>query len=78
MAAEDAAVLARLIAASDTIEAALAGFVERRQSRVAWVREQTHRRDRTRGLPSPVRNLSLRLAARRIYEANYRPLLAPP
>lgn len=78
MAVEDANVLARLIATSDTVDAAVTEFVARRQSRVTWVREQTHRRDRTRGLPSPVRNLSLRLAARRIYEANYRPLLGPP
>lgn len=78
MAVEDANVLAGLIGASDTIDAATAAFVERRRSRVAWVREQTHRRDRTRGLASPVRNVSLRLATRRIYEANYRPLLDPP
>ena len=53
---------------------ALAGYEERRSVRVAWVQEQTHRRDRTRGLPPLVRNLTLRLAAERIFRSNYAPL----
>jgi hypothetical protein len=41
---------------------------------VAWVQEQTHRRDRTRSLPPVIRNLTLRLAAERIFKSNYEPL----
>jgi hypothetical protein len=41
---------------------------------VTWVQEQTHRRDRTRNLPTTVRNLTLRLTAERIFRSNYWPL----
>ena len=74
MAIEDALVLAELLAAGQTIDQALAGYEQRRQARVAWVQEQTHRRDRTRSLPAPIRNLTLRLAAERIFRSHYRPL----
>jgi 2-polyprenyl-6-methoxyphenol hydroxylase-like FAD-dependent oxidoreductase len=57
MALEDALVLAETLAADQSVEQALAGYVERRKARVAWVQEQTHRRDRTRSLPATVRNL---------------------
>lgn len=77
MAVEDALVLAEEGAARPLSEA-LAAFAARRAPRTSWVREQTHRRDRTRGLPPPVRNAVLRLAGERIYRANYRPLLAEP
>jgi 2-polyprenyl-6-methoxyphenol hydroxylase-like FAD-dependent oxidoreductase len=77
MAVEDALVLADLLAAGQTIDEALAGYEQRRRDRVAWVQEQTHRRDRTRSLPTPVRNLTLRLAAERIFISNYRPLREP-
>ena len=73
MALEDALVLADL----------LHGGVDRRgadraraasRDGVTWVQEQTHRRDRTRNLPAPIRNLTLRLAAERGYRSNCRPL----
>jgi 2-polyprenyl-6-methoxyphenol hydroxylase-like FAD-dependent oxidoreductase len=74
MAVEDALVLAEMLSADQAVEQALAGYEQRREARVAWVQEQTHRRDRTRNLPPVVRNLTLRLAAERIYRSNYRPL----
>jgi 2-polyprenyl-6-methoxyphenol hydroxylase-like FAD-dependent oxidoreductase len=74
MAVEDALVLAELLTADQTIDQALVGYEDRRRARVAWVQEQTHRRDRTRSLPTLVRNLTLRLAAERIFRSNYRPL----
>jgi hypothetical protein len=37
-----------------------------------------HRRDRTRGLPAPIRDTALRLAGERHYRADYRTLLAEP
>ena len=78
MAVEDALVLAELLTADQSVEQALAGYEQRRSARVAWVQEQTHRRDRTRSLPAFVRNLTLRLAAERIFRSNYRPLRDPP
>jgi 2-polyprenyl-6-methoxyphenol hydroxylase-like FAD-dependent oxidoreductase len=78
MALEDALVLAATLTAGQAVESALAGYVQRRTARVTWVQEQTHRRDRTRGLPPPVRNLTLRLAAERIFRSNYGPLRDPP
>lgn len=74
MAVEDALVLAEMLTADQLVEEALAGYEQRRKDRVAWVQEQTHRRDRTRNLPAPIRNLTLRLAAERIFRSNYRPL----
>jgi 2-polyprenyl-6-methoxyphenol hydroxylase-like FAD-dependent oxidoreductase len=77
MAVEDALVLADMLAADRPVEQALAGYVQRRKQRVAWVQEQTHRRDRTRSLPPLIRNLTLRLAAERIFRSNYGPLRDP-
>jgi 2-polyprenyl-6-methoxyphenol hydroxylase-like FAD-dependent oxidoreductase len=74
MALEDALVLAEMLTADQSVEQGLAGYVQRRQARVEWVQEQTHRRDRTRSLPTTIRNLTLRLAAERIFRSNYAPL----
>ena len=78
MALEDALVLSDALATSPDIEEALTEYRRRRTARVAWVQEQTHRRDRTRNLPPIVRNLTLRLVGKRIYHSNYRPLRDPP
>jgi 2-polyprenyl-6-methoxyphenol hydroxylase-like FAD-dependent oxidoreductase len=78
MAVEDALVLAETLAADQPLERALAGYEHRRKARVAWVQEQIHRRDRTRHLAPMVRNLTLRLAAERIFRSNYGPLRAVP
>ena len=73
LAVEDALVLAELLA-TQPLDQALTAYTERRKARVAWVQEQTHRRDRTRSLPPVIRNLTLRLAAERIFKSNYEPL----
>jgi 2-polyprenyl-6-methoxyphenol hydroxylase-like FAD-dependent oxidoreductase len=78
MAVEDALVLAELLTADQPADEALVAYVERRKARVAWVQEQTHRRDRTRSLPTTIRNLTLRLAAERIFKSNYGPLRELP
>ena len=78
MAVEDVLVLAELLTADSSLDRALAGYEERRKARVAWMQEQTHRRDRTRNLPPIVRNLTLRLAAERIFRSNYGPLRELP
>jgi FAD-dependent urate hydroxylase len=78
MALEDALTLAACLRKTPAIPAALAAFEARRRPRTDWVRAQTHRRDRTRYLPPAVRNTLLRVLGRRIYHANYRPLLDEP
>ncbi len=77
LAVEDALVLAELLA-TQPVDRALTAYTERRKARVAWVQQQTHRRDRTRSLPPVIRNLTLRLAAERIFKSNYEPLRGPP
>jgi 2-polyprenyl-6-methoxyphenol hydroxylase-like FAD-dependent oxidoreductase len=74
MALEDALVLAETIAGGRPLEE----FQARRQPRVAFVQEQTHRRDRTRNLPPFARKATLQLAGQRIFRHNYKPLLKAP
>jgi FAD-dependent urate hydroxylase len=75
MALEDALVLAECLQRSDVVPAALSAFEARRRPRTDWVRAQTHRRDRTRYLPTAIRNAVLRAVGQRIFRSNYRPLL---
>jgi 2-polyprenyl-6-methoxyphenol hydroxylase-like FAD-dependent oxidoreductase len=78
MACEDALVLGEELTARPHVPDALAAYADRRGPRVSWVREQTHRRDRTRALPAALRRLILRRAGERVYRAPYLPLLAEP
>jgi 2-polyprenyl-6-methoxyphenol hydroxylase-like FAD-dependent oxidoreductase len=78
MAMEDALVLAEVLASGEPVTACLAAFEARRGPRVRWVQEQTHRRDRTRNLPPAVRDCVLRIAGKRIFKANNRPLVKEP
>lgn len=78
MALEDALVLAECLGRLEAVPAALSAFEARRRPRTDWVRAQTHRRDRTRYLPTAVRNAVLRALGQRIFRSNYRPLLDEP
>ena len=78
LAFEDALVLTETLAASATVEEAVIAYVARRDTRVRWVRAQTHRRDRLRRMPGFVREVVFRILGRRIFRANYAPLLSPP
>jgi 2-polyprenyl-6-methoxyphenol hydroxylase-like FAD-dependent oxidoreductase len=78
MALEDAIELAASLGEQPSTTTALQHFETRRRPSTDWVLTQTHRRDRTRSLPAPVRNLVLRHAGQRIYRGNYRPFLATP
>jgi 2-polyprenyl-6-methoxyphenol hydroxylase-like FAD-dependent oxidoreductase len=78
MAFEDAVVLADCLAGDGPVDRRLAAFEARRAPRVTWVREQTHRRDRLRGLPTALRDLALRVAGQRVFRANYAPLKSAP
>jgi 2-polyprenyl-6-methoxyphenol hydroxylase-like FAD-dependent oxidoreductase len=75
---EDAIVLAETLGTTASLAEALTTFERRRRPRTDWVREQTHRRDRARGLPPVLRNLLLRRFGSRIQRASYRPLRDRP
>jgi FAD-dependent urate hydroxylase len=78
MALEDGLILAECLTDGPDVAQAVARFQARRRPRTQWVLAQTHRRDRTRNLPPALRNAVLRTWGRRIFHANYRPLLEPP
>ena len=78
MALEDALVLTDCLQRIPAIPDAIAAFEARRRPRTDWVRAQTHRRDHTRSLPPTIRDNVLRFLGRRIFHANYRPLLDQP
>jgi len=78
LALEDAIVLAETLGTRSTPAESLASYSLRRSPRISGVREATHRRDKTRGLPPTVRDLVLRVAGKRIFSAHYRPLLEEP
>jgi len=78
MALEDALVLTDCLRDIRAIPNALAAFQAQRRPRTDWVRAQTHRRDHTRYLPPALRDNITRHLGRRIFHANYRPLLDQP
>jgi 2-polyprenyl-6-methoxyphenol hydroxylase-like FAD-dependent oxidoreductase len=78
MALEDALVLTQMLTTHRLLSEGLSAFRKRRYPRVGWVRQRTHRRDRIRTLPVPVRNLALRLGGTALYRRDYRPLFEEP
>ena len=78
MALEDALVLARMLRTHGSPEESVSAFSERRRARIRWVQQRTHRRDRVRTLPAPLRNLALRIGGARLYRRDYQPLLDEP
>jgi 2-polyprenyl-6-methoxyphenol hydroxylase-like FAD-dependent oxidoreductase len=78
MALEDALVLAQMLAVHASPEEALSAFTRRRRTRIRWVQQRTHHRDRIRALPSSLRNLALRFAGTAIYRRDYRLLFEEP
>lgn len=78
LALEDALILAELLGQDRPPSDLVAQLTRRRGPRVAWVAQQTERRDRTRALPPAVRNLSIRLFGARMYRRQYQPLLSLP
>jgi 2-polyprenyl-6-methoxyphenol hydroxylase-like FAD-dependent oxidoreductase len=78
MAIEDAVVLAQVLAAEASTAAALQQFEARRRPRTDWVLAHTHKRDRTRSMPPPVRNFVLRRTGQNIYRSHYRLLRELP
>jgi len=62
---------------STSVVDAVAAYEDRRRPRTDWVLRQTHRRDRTRALPTAARNVVLKRLGRGMFRANYRPLRGP-
>jgi hypothetical protein len=56
----------------------LSAFCKCRRTRIRWVQQRTHRRDRIRALPVPLRNLALSLGGTAIYQRDYRVLFEKP
>jgi 2-polyprenyl-6-methoxyphenol hydroxylase-like FAD-dependent oxidoreductase len=77
LALEDALTLAESLATVPDVDEAITAYVRRRHPRTSWVRAQTHRRDRLRGLPGVIRDPMFRVLGRRVFTASYRPLVDP-
>jgi FAD-dependent urate hydroxylase len=78
MAMEDALVLAETLRAADTVEQALEAFAARRRPRVDWVQEQSRAAAQAWVLPVEDRNTVLRERGDQLFQARYKPLIAPP
>jgi 2-polyprenyl-6-methoxyphenol hydroxylase-like FAD-dependent oxidoreductase len=78
MALEDAVALAEELSRAREVPGALTAFESRRRARAAWVLEQTHRRDRARYLPRPLRHAVLRWGANAMFRRHYGPLVTAP
>jgi len=78
MATEDACVLAEELGRGSDLPAALAAFVERRQQRVNWVREQSQALTELVDLPAQVRDRALRERGTSAFHDRYQPLTARP
>jgi FAD-dependent urate hydroxylase len=78
MGMEDAVALAEELSRARDVPLALSAFEDRRRSRAAWVLSRTHRRDRARYLPAPVRHAVLRWRGEAMFRNHYGPLLTPP
>jgi 2-polyprenyl-6-methoxyphenol hydroxylase-like FAD-dependent oxidoreductase len=78
MALEDALVLTHMLTTHGSADEALLSFSARRLARLRWLRQRTHRRDRIRTLPVPIRNASIRFLGAALYRRDYRPLFEEP
>jgi 2-polyprenyl-6-methoxyphenol hydroxylase-like FAD-dependent oxidoreductase len=78
MAIEDAAVLAELLEASASVDAALDAYAPRRRPRVDWVQAQSDALGRGALLPAAMRDPVLRQQGAQQFEARYAPLLSAP
>jgi 2-polyprenyl-6-methoxyphenol hydroxylase-like FAD-dependent oxidoreductase len=78
MAIEDACVLAEELGRASDIPCALAAFVERRQPRVNWVRDQSQALAELVGLPAEIRDRALRERGTSAFHDRYRPLTDMP
>jgi FAD-dependent urate hydroxylase len=78
MAVEDAAVLAKLLETSTTVDAALDAFSPRRRPRVDWVQAQSDALGRNLLAPAPMRDGIIRERGAQAFRDRYAPLLPVP
>jgi FAD-dependent urate hydroxylase len=78
MAVEDALVLAEVLRKTDTIEAALLAYQERRRPRVEWIQDQSLAAAQAWGLPPAIRDGVLRERGDQMLRERYEPLQAEP
>ena len=78
MAMEDAVVLAEVLCSADSLEAALDIYVDRRNPRVNWVRQQSRAVGESVSLPARTRDAALRERGGQMFRQRFTPLLAAP
>jgi 2-polyprenyl-6-methoxyphenol hydroxylase-like FAD-dependent oxidoreductase len=78
MAMEDACVLAEELRAAETVESALASYVNRRKARVKWVQHQSMAVGEILTVPSAVRNAALRERGNEAMKSRFGPLVPAP
>ena len=78
MALEDACVLAEELRAAETVESALANYVNRRTARVKWVQHQSMAVGDILTVPSAVRNAALRERGHEAMKLRFAPLVSAP
>jgi 2-polyprenyl-6-methoxyphenol hydroxylase-like FAD-dependent oxidoreductase len=78
MAMEDAVVLAEVLCSADSLEAALDIYVDRRNPRVNWVRQQSRAVGESLGMPPGIRNAALCKGGDTIFGQRFEPLLGVP
>lgn len=78
MALEDTVVLSQELRSANSLDDALAAYVNRRKPRTDWVREQSRAALKAWLLPPPIRDAALRERGDQMMRARYAPLLAAP
>jgi 2-polyprenyl-6-methoxyphenol hydroxylase-like FAD-dependent oxidoreductase len=78
LAMEDACILAEVLNNAVSIEHALDDYVLRRRERVSWVQQQSQRVAEGLGLPSTIRNATLRERGDQMMHARFSPLISAP
>jgi FAD-dependent urate hydroxylase len=76
MAVEDACVLTECLRSAETVEAALDRYVSRRKPRVRWVQQESLSVSQIIGLPSEIRNATLRTRGEEMFKRRFKPLIA--
>lgn len=77
MAMEDALVFAETLDTAPDLPSAVAAFVDRRQPRVGWVRQQSETVGEMLRLPPPVRDTALRERGQTAFCDRFAPLIVP-
>jgi 2-polyprenyl-6-methoxyphenol hydroxylase-like FAD-dependent oxidoreductase len=69
-------VLTECLRSAETVEAALDRYVSRRKPRVRWVQQESLSVSQIIGLPSEIRNATLRTRGEEMFKRRFKPLIA--